>query len=185
MKGISPSPWSCYEDISMHATMHVQTMCFLFTIRDRILAKDRGCYQAVPVQELTLEILHPVHTALSTVLLWLGCYWPCKHPLWFRVGLHAEARWPIRSHDQVRNLQYDSNRPVRQAPVTRTQFIDSKQATPTAFDPCRLAGVATMDFRDTPSRSIVPRPWPLYWWTHSLKIKYLSVIFSGRQPMAR
>jgi hypothetical protein len=29
------------------------------------------------------------------------------------------------------------------------QFTDSKQATPTAFDPCMLAGVSTMDFRDT------------------------------------
>jgi hypothetical protein len=27
---------------------------------------------------------------------------------------------------------------------TRTQFIDSKQTTPTAFDPCTLAGVPTM-----------------------------------------
>jgi hypothetical protein len=26
-----------------------------------------------------------------------------------------------------------------------SQFIDSKQATPTAFDPCTLAGVPTMD----------------------------------------
>jgi hypothetical protein len=34
--------------------------------------------------------------------------------------------------------------------TTLTQFIDSKQATPTAFDPCMLAGVPTMDFRDTP-----------------------------------
>jgi hypothetical protein len=34
---------------------------------------------------------HPVHTAPSTALLWVGCYWPCRHPLWFRLGLHAVA----------------------------------------------------------------------------------------------
>jgi hypothetical protein len=32
---------------------------------------------------------------------------------------------------------------------TRTQFVGSNQATPTAFDPCPPAGVPTMDFRDT------------------------------------
>jgi hypothetical protein len=39
--------------------------------------------------------------------------------------------------DQARNLQYDDS-------------IDSKQPTPAVFDPCTLAGVPTMDFRDTP-----------------------------------
>jgi hypothetical protein len=64
------------------------------------------------------------------------------------------------------------------APITRTQFISAKQATPTAFDPCMLGGLPWY------TRSIAPRLWPLYWWTHSLKIKYLLVIFSWRQPMA-
>jgi hypothetical protein len=39
---------------------------------------------------------------------------------------------------------------MTQIDLSGTQFIDSKQATPTAFDPCTLAGVPTMDFRDTP-----------------------------------
>jgi hypothetical protein len=55
-------------------------------------------------------------------------------------------RWPIRSHDQARNLQYDSNRTVRHLSLAP----DSKQATPTACDPCTLAGVPTMDLSDTP-----------------------------------
>jgi hypothetical protein len=34
------------------------------------------------------------------------------YPLWSLLGAHREIRWPIRSHDQARNLQYDSNRTV-------------------------------------------------------------------------
>jgi hypothetical protein len=53
---------------------------------------------------------------------------------------------------QACKLQQDSNRTVNHQ---LTWY----------FDPSILAGVPTMD------RSTVPRPRPLYWWTHSLKIK--------------
>jgi hypothetical protein len=54
----------------------------------------------------------------------------------------------------------------------------------TAFDPCLSAGVPTMDFHDT--RDLYcPAPGRCNWWSHSLKIKYLLVIFSGRQRVAR
>jgi hypothetical protein len=74
-------------------------------------------------------------------------YWPCRHPLWFRGALQSKVANQItRSGAQPQKwLKYTCT-----APVIRTQFIDSKQATPTAFDPCTLAGVPTMDFRDTP-----------------------------------
>jgi hypothetical protein len=43
-------------------------------------------------------IFHPVHTAPSTVLLWLICYWPCRNPLWFHLWPHAKvANWITRS----------------------------------------------------------------------------------------
>jgi hypothetical protein len=55
---------------------------------------------------------------------------------------HGKTGWPIRSHGQECNLKYDTNRNVHhQCHLgTRTQ---SKQATPTAFDPCPPAGVPT------------------------------------------
>jgi hypothetical protein len=53
------------------------------------------------------------------------------------------------SHGQACKLQYDSNRTVNQSHLgTRTQFVDSKQTTPTAFDPCPPAGVPTTHIRD-------------------------------------
>jgi hypothetical protein len=55
------------------------------------------------------------------------------------------------------------------APVTRTQFIDSEQATYCLWSmhTCRCPNNGLPGY----TRSIAPRPWPLYWWTHSLKIK--------------
>jgi hypothetical protein len=55
-----------------------------------------------------------------------------------RLRGHGETGWPIRSHGQACSLQYDSNRTVHHKSHlgTRTQFVDSKQAVPTAFDPC-------------------------------------------------
>jgi hypothetical protein len=54
-------------------------------------------------------------------------------------GAHREIRWPIRLHDQVRNLQYDSKRTVRhQSHLTLAH--NSKQATPAAFEPRPPAG---------------------------------------------
>jgi hypothetical protein len=55
---------------------------------------------------------------------------------------------------------------------TRIQFVDSKQATPTAFDPFPPAGVPTT----TSAITAICRPPPF--WTHSLKIKHLLVIYS-------
>jgi hypothetical protein len=62
-----------------------------------------------------------------------------------RFGGRGETRWTMRSHGQECNLQHDSNRTVHHQSHlgTRIQFVDSKQATPTAFDPCRPAGVPT------------------------------------------
>jgi hypothetical protein len=69
-----------------------------------------------------------------------------------RLRGHCETRWPIRSHGQARILQYDSDRTVHHQSHlgTRTQFVDSKQAMPTAFelDPCPPASVPTMHFCD-------------------------------------
>jgi hypothetical protein len=48
---------------------------------------------------------------------------------------HGKTGWPIRSHGQECNLQYDTNRTVHHQSHlgARTQFVDSKQATPTAL----------------------------------------------------
>jgi hypothetical protein len=115
---------------------------------------------------------HPVHTAPSTALLWLGCYWPCRHPLWFRLGLHAEARWPIlwfrlglhaearwpiRSHDQARNLQYDSNRPVRGTCLSlapNSLILNTPRLPPLIHARLMVSQNATVDFRDTMHASV-------------------------------
>jgi hypothetical protein len=102
----------------------------------------------IPAIKEMLGSMHPVHTAPSTALLWLGCYWPCRHPLSFRVGLHAEARWPIISHDQARNIQYDS-RPVRHLSLAPNSSILNKLRLLPLIH-VTLAGVPTIDFLDTP-----------------------------------
>jgi hypothetical protein len=50
-----------------------------------------------------------------------------------------QTGWPIRSHGQQCNLQFVSDKTVHHQNHldTRTQFVDSKPATPTAFDPHR------------------------------------------------
>jgi hypothetical protein len=91
-----------------------------------------------------------------------------------RLRDHGTTGWPIRSHGQACNLQYHSNRNVHHQNHlgTRTQFVDSKQATRTTFEPCPPAGVPTTHFRDT--RDLWrPAPGRCNWWTHSLKIKYI------------
>jgi hypothetical protein len=58
-------------------------------------------------------------------------HWPCRHPLWFHLGLHAEERWPIKSHDQARNHQYDSNRPVRHlSPAPNSSILNMPRLLP-------------------------------------------------------
>jgi hypothetical protein len=102
---------------------------------------------------------HPVHTLPSTALLWLGCHWPCRNPLWFPLVSHAETRWPIRSHDPARNLQYDSNRTAyHQTLLTLTP--NSKQPRLPPLIHARQPGVPTLDFRDTHDL-YCPAPRPL------------------------
>jgi hypothetical protein len=78
----------------------------------------------------------------ATLLQLLHTEWVTSHA---RARGHSKIGRPIRSHGQECNLQYDSNRTVhhRSHLGTRTQFVDSKQATPTAFDPCPPVGVPT------------------------------------------
>jgi hypothetical protein len=66
-----------------------------------------------------------------------------------RLRGHDETGWPIRSHGQACNLQLLNRTVHHQSHLgTCTQFVASKQATPTAFDPCPPAGVPTMHFRE-------------------------------------
>jgi hypothetical protein len=141
-----------------------------------------------------LNVWHPVHTAPSTALLWLGCYGPIgiilipSRP----TRLNKVANQITRSAcDRACKLQQDSNRTVNHQLTWYSRLIlnkprppNSKQATPTALWSmltCRCPNNGLSWY----TWSMVPRPWPLYWWTHSLKIKYLLVIFSGRQRIAR
>jgi hypothetical protein len=70
------------------------------------------------------------------------------------VGIHysvsdSTPKQGGQSDHTIRRATSNMTQIDRLAPVTRTQFIDSKQATPTAFDLCMLTSVPTMDFRDT------------------------------------
>jgi hypothetical protein len=99
-------------------------------------------------------------------------FWPCWHPLWFRVGLHSEARWPIRSRNQACNLQFDSNRPVRHLSLAPNSSILNK---PRLLPLIHARLPVSQQWTQWTSVIHQPRPWPLYWWTHSLKIKYLHI----------
>jgi hypothetical protein len=80
---------------------------------------------------------------------------------------------------QARELQQDSNRTVNHQLDWYSRLILNK---PRLY---RLWSMHACRCPNNGHRSIAPRPRPLYWWTHSLKIKYLLVIFSGRQRTAR
>jgi hypothetical protein len=94
-------------------------------------------------------------TQLSVPFISVNLYSTCIQPVFnfvvaFRARGHGTTSWPIRSHGQECNLQYDSNRTVHHQNHLGTHFIDSKPVTPTPIDPCRC-----------PDNHCRDLPWPL------------------------
>jgi hypothetical protein len=132
-----------------------------------------------------LALMHPVHTAPSTALLRLGCYWPCR-----QASTTIPSRTPRRS--KVANQITRSgtqppiwlkSRPVQHLSLAPNSWILNKPCLP----PLIHARLQVSQQWTSVIHQIytAPCPRPLHWWTHSLKIKYRLVTFSGRQPMVR
>jgi hypothetical protein len=94
---------------------------------------------------------------------------------------HGETRWPIRSHGQRVTCA--------QPPIYMTQIELSITKLTRHSHPIlnnHAYRLWSLHASRCPNSAIYwPAPGRCNWWTHSLKIKYISVIFSRRQRMAR
>jgi hypothetical protein len=148
------------------ASIGVVEMADLIRTLKRLLMESKGLEACKHLEWSHERCPHLVHTAPSTALLWLWCFWPCRHPLWFRLGLHAEARWSIRSNRPVAPNSSILNKP-RLLPLIHARLPVSQQ----------WASVIHQIYSAPPAAVVLMNSLP--------QNKYLLVIFSGRQPMAR
>jgi hypothetical protein len=103
-----------------------------------------------------------------------------------RLRGHGKTGWPIRSHDQECTPIWLKIIELSITKVTLTLAPNSSILNKPHPPPLILAR-QPVSWQPLPwfPRSMQPRPQSLYRWTPSLKIKYMFVIYSGRQRMAR